>query len=374
MMLSIQERLTRRDFIRGGSSTLLSAAACASAPSLFQGLAHAQSVASNSATQRVIIDTDPGVDDAFALLLAMHSKELNIEAITAVSGNVPLEITLANALRLVEIAGRKDIPVAGGASHPLVRRSVTAAYAHGENGLAGVEFPAARIQPVTEHAVDLMTRIVRNHPGEVTIVAVGPLTNVALALGADPDFPKMVKQIVLMGGSLTGGNVTPAAEFNFYVDPEAAAAVFDSGVPITMVGLNVTEQVQLNDAHVQRLEAANNPSAQALARIARSSFASMRKQGHGGGFSMHDPLAVSALLDRNILTLEDFRIEIEIAGSMTAGMSVAYKRNRMTYSAPLQSAPDTKVERIAEPNAKVASAVKPELFFDLLLSRLTASA
>src|ERR1700733_1693715 len=122
MALSIQERLTRRDFIRAGSSTLLSAAACVSAPSFFPGVAHAQSVVPNSATQRVIIDTDPGVDDAFALLLAMHSKELNIEAITAVSGNVPLELTLANALRLVEIAGRKDIPVAGGASHPLVRR------------------------------------------------------------------------------------------------------------------------------------------------------------------------------------------------------------------------------------------------------------
>jgi inosine-uridine nucleoside N-ribohydrolase len=371
MTVSIHE-LSRRDFIRDGSSTLLAAAACASAPSLFTGVAHAQAGASNA--QRVIIDTDPGVDDAFALLLAMHSRELNIEAITAVAGNIPLEVTLANALRLVEIAGRNDIPVAGGASHPLVRRSVNAAYAHGENGLAGVEFPAARIKPVAEHAVDLMTRIVRSHPGEVTIIAVGPLTNVALALGADPEFPKMVTQIVLMGGSLTAGNVTPAAEFNFYVDPEAAAAVFDSGVPVTMVGLNVTEQVQLNDARVQRLEAAKNPSAQALARIARSSFASMRKQGYKGGFSMHDPLAVSALLDPNILTFEDYRIEIEIAGSMTAGMSVAYKRDRMYYSASLQSAPDTKVERIAKPNAKVATAVKPELFFDLLLSRLTISA
>lgn len=304
----------------------------------------------------------------------MRSKELNIEAITAVAGNIPLEVTLANALRLVEIAGRQDIPVAGGASHPLVRRSVTAAYAHGENGLAGAAFPTARIKPVAEHAVDLMTRIVRSHPGEVTIVAIGPLTNVALALGADPEFPKMVKQIVLMGGSLTAGNVTPAAEFNFYVDPEAAAAVFDSGVPITMVGLNVTEQVQLNDTHLQRLEAANNPSAQALARIVQSSFASMRKQGRGGSFNMHDPLAVSGLLDPNILTFDDFHIEIETAGSITAGMSVAYKRNRMSYSAPLQSSPDTQIERTAEPNAKVATAVKPELFFDLLLSRLATRA
>ena len=373
MTLSTPSRVSRRTFLRGSSTTFLTAATCISIPSLLAASAQ-QKPATESTAHRVIIDTDPGVDDAFALLLAMHSKELNIEAITAVSGNVPLELTLANALRLVEIGGRSDIPVAGGAAHPLVRRSVTAAYAHGENGLAGVEFPEARIKPVGEHAVDLMTRIVRSHPGEVTIVAIGPLTNVALALGADPAFPKMVKQIVLMGGSLTGGNVTPAAEFNFYVDPEAAAAVFGSGVPITMVGLNVTEQVQLNETHVQRLEAAGNPSSRALARIARSSLASMRRQGYKGGFSMHDPLAVSVLLDPGVLTLGDYHVEIEIAGSMTAGMSLGYTKGRMSYSAPLQSGPEIKPEQNAGANAKVATAVKPERFFDLLLSRITASA
>ena len=304
----------------------------------------------------------------------MHSKELKIEAITAVAGNVPLEITLANALRLVEIGGRKDIPVAGGAAHPLVRRLITASYAHGENGLAGVEFPPARAKPTADHAADLMTRIVRSHPGEVTIVAIGPLTNVALALGADPEFPKMVKRIVMMGGSLTEGNVTPAAEFNFYVDPEAAAAVFDSGVPITMVGLNVTEQVRLNESHVQRLEAAGNPASEALARIARSSFAAMRKQGRIGGFTMHDPLAVSALLDPSILTLEDFHVEIETQGSMTAGMSVAYKNRPVAYSAPLRSAVNAQGKQNLEHNAHVATAVKPDRFFDLLLSRITAVA
>ena len=141
-----------------------------------------------------------------------------------------------------------------------------------------------------------------------------------------------------------------------------------------MVGLNVTEQVRLDETHVARLEAANNPSSIALARIARSSFASMRKQGYSGGFTMHDPLAVSVLLDPGILTLEDRRVEIETAGSMTAGMSVVYTRDAEIYSAPLQSAPEGSHRRIAKPNTRVATAVHPDRFFDLLLSRLTTSA
>ncbi|HXN27276.1 MAG TPA: nucleoside hydrolase, partial [Candidatus Acidoferrales bacterium] len=190
--------------------------------------------------RRIIIDTDPGIDDAMAIFLALRSPELKVEAITPVAGNVPLELTLPNALRLVEIAGRTDVPVAAGASHPLLRRLATAGHVHGVNGLAGVDFPEPKIKPVRETAPEIIRRIVRESPGEITVVAVGPLTNIALALRADPELASMIPVIAIMGGSLSGGNMTPAAEFNLYVDPEAARIVFDANIPLTMVGLDVT--------------------------------------------------------------------------------------------------------------------------------------
>src|SRR5579875_1185570 len=159
----------------------------------------------NGKPRRVIIDTDPGTDDALAVFLALRSPELKVEAITPVAGNVPLSLTLPNALRLVEIAGRTDIPVAAGADRPLKRRLVTAAYAHGENGLGGVQFPEPKVRPVNERAPALIDRIVRDAPGEISIIAIGPLTNVALAFRENPQLPRMLKGITLMGGSLSGG-------------------------------------------------------------------------------------------------------------------------------------------------------------------------
>ena len=157
----------------------------------------------------MIIDTDPGVDDAFALLFAMRSPELKIEGITPVAGNVPLEFTLPNALRMVEIAGRTDIPVAAGASAPLERRLVTATYAHGENGLGGAVFPEPKTKPIADPAAVFIRHIVRKYPGEVTLITLGPQTNVATALASDPGLAKLIKAVVMMGGSLSGGNVTP---------------------------------------------------------------------------------------------------------------------------------------------------------------------
>src|SRR5436305_11695715 len=162
---------------------------------------------------RVIIDTDPGVDDALALLLAMRSPELKIEAITPVAGNVPLELTLPTALRLVEIAGRTDIPVAAGARAPLMRRLVTATYAHGENGLGGAVFPEPTTKPIAEPAAEFIRRIVRKYPHEITLLTLGPLTNIAAALKLDSELAPLVKSLTMMGGSLSGGNITPAAEF-----------------------------------------------------------------------------------------------------------------------------------------------------------------
>src|SRR5579862_7414849 len=239
---------TRREFVSNSTAALLTSSLFRAGGPFSTKTQSGETVShSSTAPRRIIIDTDPGVDDAMAIFLALRSPELKVEAITPVAGNVPLELTLPNALRLVEIAGRRDIPVAAGASAPLVRRLVTARYAHGENGLGGVDFPAPSLKPVSESAVEMIRRIVRSSPGEITVVALGPLTNVATALKADPELAKMIRAIVLMGGSLSGGNITPAAEFNFYVDPEGARIVFDAGVPITMVGLDVTRKVQMRE-------------------------------------------------------------------------------------------------------------------------------
>src|SRR3977135_4319416 len=271
-MESEQERfgMTRRRFV--GSSASALAAASLTAAFAHDAQAAVVPPSEQSGRQgsngrfRVIIDTDPGVDDALALLLAMRSPELKIDGITAVAGNVPLELTLPNAMRMVEIAGRTDIPVAAGARVPLVRRLVTATYAHGENGLGGAVFPETILSPITLPAAEFIRQTVRNHPGEVTLLTIGPLTNVATALNADPDLASLVQGLVMMGGSLSGGNITPAAEFNIYVDPEAARIVFQSGIPVTMIGLDVTRKTSLTDEHVRQLEAGQNPVSQAPAQ------------------------------------------------------------------------------------------------------------
>jgi inosine-uridine nucleoside N-ribohydrolase len=323
-----------------------------------------------SGVQKVIIDTDPGVDDAFALFLAMRSPELHVEAITAVAGNVPLSLTLPNALRLVEIAGRNDIPVAAGASSPLIRKLVDASYAHGNNGLAGVDFPAAKLEPVKDRAAELICRIVRANPGAITIVGIGPLTNVALALREDPEIASMIQSIVLMGGSLSGGNVTPAAEFNFYVDPEAASIVFGSGIPIRMVGLDVTRKVELTQRHIDTLQAGSGPVSEAAARIAESALNMQRAPNSAGHMHLHDPLAVSCLINPDILTFDDYCVAIETSGTITAGESVGFRHAPLSFSAPLQTVNTTPVAPFVV-NASVATGVDSDKFFELLTSRLS---
>lgn len=325
---------------------------------------------------RIILDTDPGVDDAMAIFLALRSPELQVEAVTPVSGNVPLAFTLPNALRLIEIAGRPEIPVAAGAAVPLVRRLVTAAYVHGNNGLGGVEFPEPKIKPVAENATDLIRRIVRANPGEITIVAIGPLTNIATVLKADPAIAPMIKSFVLMGGSLSGGNITPAAEFNFYVDPEAARIVFDSGVPITMVGLDVTQKVLLHESQVRILEAAQNSVSQAAGKIMRATMARIKPTNDETVVAMHDPLTVASLIDPSVVTLKDYYVQIETTGEMTAGMSVGYYRGPVRRSPPMDTGAVNGPIPTEEfkPNCKVAVGVDPDKFFRLLLPRLTQSA
>jgi pyrimidine-specific ribonucleoside hydrolase len=294
---------TRREFLAGSAGATLAASMAGSAPAwaadTFDGPFF---TAPTAAPRRIILDTDPGVDDAMAIFLALRSPELKVEAVTAVSGNVPLEFTLPNALRLVEIAGRTDVPVAGGASVPLVRKLITAKYVHGNNGLGGVDFPAPTLKPVSETASALISRLIRSSPGQITIVAVGPLTNIATVLRTDPEIAGMIQQIVIMGGSLSGGNITPAAEFNLYVDPEAARVVFDAGIPLNMVGLDVTEKVLLREEHIQLLERAQNPVSQAAGKIMRATLTRTRQGSDSTVIAMHDPLTVASLIDARLLT------------------------------------------------------------------------
>jgi inosine-uridine nucleoside N-ribohydrolase len=341
-------------------------------------------------TSRVIIDTDPGVDDALALLFAMRSPEFKIEGITPVAGNVPLELTLPNALRMVEVAGRAEIPVAPGAKTPLVRRLVTAAYAHGENGLGGAVFPEPKLKPVGEPAAEFIRETVRKYPREVVLITLGPLTNIATALNTDSELAGMIRRLVMMGGSLSGGNITPAAEFNVYVDPEAARAVFQSGIPITMVGLDVTRKATLTEAHLHQLESGQNPVSQAAAKIAHHAIEHTREQGFLAGPNMHDSLAVAAFLDPSILKWKDYYIDVETTGELTAGETLGYsptagdlrRRPEIEKQAALNmpirgSAPtlaSTKTSPVLRdgfvPNAKVAVDVDAARFFELLIGRL----
>jgi len=375
--------MTRRQFVT-------SAAAVLAAGGLARDVAAAEQPIPARGPVRVIIDTDPGVDDALALLLAMRSPELKIEAITPVAGNVPLELTLPNALRLVEIAGRTDIPVAAGARAPLVRRLVTATYAHGENGLGGAVFPEPTTKPVAEPAAEYIRRIVRKYPHEVTLITLGPLTNIATALNADPELASLVRGLTMMGGSLSGGNITPAAEFNIYVDPEAARIVFQSGIPITMVGLDVTRKTSLTEDHVRVLEAAQNPVSQAAAKIGRNAINHNRERGFLVGPNMHDSLAVAAFLDPTILKWQEYYVDVETTGELTAGETLGYsptagdlkrrpgtEKDATASMAIRGSAPTlagTKTSPVVRdkfvPNTKVAVDVDSVRFFELLIGRL----
>jgi len=383
--------ITRREFVTSSAATLAAGAWSRQTHASEQLSPGTAEQLAGAGPLRVIIDTDPGVDDAFALLLAMRSPELKIEGITAVAGNVPLDLTLPNALRMVEIAGRTDIPVAAGAKGPLVRRLVTAAYAHGENGLGGAVFPEPKIKPVSAPAAEFIRATVRGHPGELTLITVGPLTNVATALKMDSELAGMIRSIVMMGGSLSGGNITPAAEFNVYVDPEAARIVFQSGIPVTMVGLDVTRKTSLTDEHVRVLESAQNAVSQAAAKIARHAIDHNRERGFLVGPNMHDSLAIAAFLNRSLLKWKEYYVDVETAGELTAGETLGYSPTagdlRRRPEAEKQAAANMAIRGSAPtlattktspvlrdefvPNCNVAIDVDSARFFELLIGRLS---
>jgi purine nucleosidase/pyrimidine-specific ribonucleoside hydrolase len=322
---------------------------------------------------RVIIDTDPGIDDALALVLALQSPELHVEAITTVSGNVHVDLATRNALTVLNLfpPGRHP-PVARGADCPLHRPLYTAAHVHGEDGLGELwRYRTAdgtpRYQPgrggsrtaPTADAVTSLLDCIRRYPGELTLITLGPLTNVAQALQRDPAVMRQLAGVVMMGGAVTvPGNVTPVAEFNIYVDPEAAQVVFTSGLPLTLVGLDVTERVRLTaEVIAQRVRPLGTQLSQFIVDCTAQAIQFSARMERPEGMAMHDPLAVGAVIDPSLVRTVPLAMQVETTGELTSGMTVADRR-------PLR--PDLK----APANVHVAVEVDAARFLELFLTRI----
>ncbi|QWL58493.1 pyrimidine-specific ribonucleoside hydrolase RihA [Aeromonas jandaei] len=271
----------------------------------------------------VILDCDPGHDDAIALILALASPELKVLAVTTSAGNQTPDKTLNNALRILTLLGRDDIPVAAGAPKPLARELIIADNVHGESGLDGPKLPDPAFAPQAMTGIELMARCLRESPEPVTLVPTGPLTNIALLLAAHPELKSKIARIVLMGGAAGAGNWTPAAEFNIYVDPEAADMVFKSGIPITMCGLDVTHEAQVMDEDIERVRAITNPVAQCVAGLLDFFMIYHRDPKWGfAGAPLHDPCTIAWLLNPALFHGVECRVDIETRGEHTVGMTV----------------------------------------------------
>jgi inosine-uridine nucleoside N-ribohydrolase len=322
-----------------------------------------------NAPRRVIIDTDPGTDDAMAILLALNSPEFKVEALTVVPGNVDGKQGLENALKIVSLAGRCDVTVAGGAQHPLNQKLITAQYWHGKNGLADVELPPSKCSADKRFGPDLIIELIHKYPHEITLIPVGPLTNIALAVSKDPSIAVLVKNIVIMGGSISGGNVDGAAEANIYNDPEAAQIVFNAGWMVTMVGSDVGERTLITRKHLTELESSHGPESDFIAKIAEFYLTRSEKSGYSGA-AMYDPLAVGIALDPTLGTLKEMHVDVETRGEFTRGETVA---NRMgSDEKNVLHGDHYEIEGVTAltPNARVCMGSDAERFLQLFISRL----
>ncbi len=276
--------------------------------------------------RKIIIDTDPGQDDAVAILLALASpEELEVLGVVAVAGNVPISHTLGNARRILELAGRTDIPVFAGATRPLRRQQVTAEHVHGPGGIDGHVFPEPTMPVQPRHGVDFIVEtLLAAEPASVTLCTLGPLTDVALALVKDPRIVRGLREIVMMGGAyFEVGNITPAAEFNIHVDPEAADIVLKSGAPITMVPLDVTHQVLSTRPRLDAIAAIGNRCGKAVDGMLSFSEAFDRRKYGWDGAPLHDPCVIAWLLEPALFSGRTINVEIETSSQLTAGMTVA---------------------------------------------------
>jgi pyrimidine-specific ribonucleoside hydrolase len=299
----------------------------------------------------IVIDCDPGHDDAIAILLALASPEVELRGITTVAGNQTLEKTTRNALKVLELVDRTDVPVAAGADRPLRRELRTAANVHGESGLDGPDLPEPTTKPVDAHAVDLLAELIE--PG-VVLVPTGPLTNVALLLHRHPDVKERLERIVWMGGAIAEGNVTPAAEFNAFVDPEAAAAVFACGIPVTMIGLDVTHQALFDTGHAERLRG-TGVAGRAVAELADFFLEFHRLRYQFEGAPIHDAMAVAHVIDPTLVSTLHCNVAIETASQHCDGRTVVDRWHVL---------PD------APRNAYVGVDVDATRFLELLVERI----
>ena len=301
-------------------------------------------------TVPILIDCDPGHDDAIAILLALASPEVELRGVTTVAGNQTLDKTTRNALKILELAGRTDIPVAAGADRPLTRTLRTAAHVHGESGLDGPDLPEPSARPADVDAVDLLAELIE--PG-VVLVPTGPLTNVALLLQRHPDVRDRLDRIVWMGGAIAEGNVTPAAEFNAFVDPEAAAAVFASGIDLTMIGLDVTHQALFTPAHAERLRGAG-AAGRTVAELADFFLEFHRRLYRFDGAPIHDAVAVAHVIDPTLVETLRCNVAIETQSQHCDGRTVVDRW--LVLDAPR--------------NADVGIELESERFLELLVERI----
>jgi len=306
----------------------------------------------NLSRKKIILDCDPGLDDAIAILLAAYHPQIDLLGITTVAGNVGVDKTTTNALKICEFAGINQVPVAQGADRPLIRKPVYAEYVHGESGIGGVNLPSPEKQVIDEHAVDFIIRTIMESDGDITLVPTGPLTNVALAIRKEPRIVDKIPEIVLMGGG-TFGNISPSAEFNFYADAEAAKIVFDSGARITMIGLDLTHQAIATEAVKERFASKNNKLSDFVSELLLYYEGNYKKLGLAGA-AVHDPCCVAYCIDSSLFKTEQLRVDIETASDLTYGMSVI-DRHGVTGK---------------QPNANVALHLDQDAFWSLLIDTI----
>lgn len=306
-------------------------------------------------TRRIVIDTDPGIDDALAILLALASPEIEVEMLTTVHGNCEVTRATANALGVLELAGRADLPVAMGAPVPLVKPLLTAPETHGPTGMGYARLPRPSAEPIEGHAVTRLIEIVRSSPGEITVVALGPLTNLALALRLAPDLVGSIPRIVVMGGAIrVGGNTTPLAEFNTYCDPHAAQVVLGSGIPVTLVPLDVTYQVVMTPRHVDRLLEIDSPVTRFIADATRFYMEFHDEYQSIEGCVVNDPLALALAFVPDLVVTGAHPVGVDLSAGPSLGKTFA-DFYRMSSDGPL---------------VDVALAVDAEAFLDLFMDRI----
>ncbi|HLG63812.1 MAG TPA: nucleoside hydrolase [Ktedonosporobacter sp.] len=303
---------------------------------------------------KIILDCDPGHDDAMAILLAGRHPHIELLAITTVAGNQSVDKTTLNALKVCSLAGLRSIPIARGMERPLVVPAQHAANIHGESGLDGPDIPAPDIEPINKHAVDLIIELLLGSEGDITLVPTGPLTNIAMAIRREPAILPKIRGISLMGGAIGIGNVTPAAEFNIYADPHAAAIVFACGRPITMCPLEVTHQALATESILHQLRSAHRPVPSLAAALLDFYTETYHKVFGFSAAPVHDPCAVAAVIDPTIIKSKSLRVEIELAGQWTRGRTVCDMHGVLDKA----------------PNATVGYSLEVERFWNMVIDTL----